>query len=210
MLEIPYIQPPDDYSCALASHAMVASYFNLHVSIDEVAIIVDWHPGKAVWGFKFWDFLLQEGITITDYDLIDYEAWALRGLTGLKESVPKEEYDFYLNATHDIHALSALIPQIFDKPGFVYVRRKPTFADLQHAIAQGAVCEVVLDARALDGKTGFSLHRVVVLEVTDSSVVFHDPRPVTPRAARVETVEHFCRAWLSAVNAPELCVYAKR
>lgn len=209
MLEIPYIQPPDDYSCALASHAMVAQYLGLGVTMEEVATIVDWHPGKAVWAFKFWEWLLNRGIKITDYDLIDYEAWALRGLDGLKASLPKEEYNFYLKNTYDINGLSKFVPQVFNHPGFNYIQTKPTFSNLQQAFALGAVCEVVLDARILDKKSGFSLHRVVIIDITNTSIVFHDPRPLVSGAARRETIEHFCNAWLTAVNAPELCAYLK-
>jgi len=78
--------------------------------------------------------------------------------------------------------------------------------DLINAYNRGAVCEVVLNSRALDNKDGIVLHRVEILYIDDNKVIFHDPRK-EPRPAREETKEFFKKAWLEMPDSPELCVY---
>lgn len=210
-LTIPYVASPDDWSCALACHAMTAVHFVPGTTIDDIAKIVDWQPGYAVWAFRFWEWLLARGVVITDYDLIDYAAWAAEGLIGLKRSTPEKEFACYQAATKDIDALSDDVQRVFALPGLTYRRRKPTMADLEAAFTRGAVCEVTLDSGALDATAEFMLHRVVILEVTPQTVTFHDPRPIGESLpAHTVPRAHFAHAWLDALEAPELCVYERR
>ena len=79
---------------------------------------------------------------------------------------------------------------------------------MQQAFERGAVCEVVLDAVTLDNKKGkIALHRAVVLGMNDREVTFHDPRTNKPRPKRKENIKLFKKAWLDALESPELCVY---
>ncbi len=208
--DIPYIPSPDDYSCALACHAMIANYFVPGTTINDVAQIVDWQKGYAVWAFRFWKWLIDHGVRITDFDLIDYEAWAKDGSKGLERSLSAQEFNWYKSATKDLDALSSDIAAVIHNPELTYKLQKPTWSDLLNAFERGALCEVVLDSRALDGVDGFELHRVVILEVNEDTVTFHDPRP-EPKSIPSRSVPAilFRSAWLEAVSAPELCVYEK-
>ncbi len=206
MLVMPY-EPNREKACALACATMVARYFFPGTTWDQVVEIVEWQPGYVVWPFKFWLWMINRGIRVVDYDLIDYRAWAEKGLEGLKGSVPQKEFEYYLNNTKDLDAFSKDIGKLFASPGFTYHQRKPEILDLVHGFREGWVPELTLDAQTLDQKPGFSLHRVVVLEVTHEDIVFHDPRLKEPRPARKESIELVKKAWLSALDAPELCLY---
>lgn len=208
--DIPYVASLDGSSCALACHAMVASYFVPGTTVEEMIRLVDWQKGYVVWAFRFWHWLLERGVRITDFDLIDYEAWAREGTDGLRRSLPAKEFAWYRSATKDLDVLTTDIAGVMVHPGLTYHRRKPTWQDLVDAHGQGALCEVVLDACTLDGARGFSLHRVVVLDLREDGVVFHDPRPKKQgTAARVVPIQRFQEAWLEAVAAPELCLYER-
>ena len=56
-------------------------------------------------------------------------------------------------------------------------------------------------------KEGFLLHRVVLIEITDSEVIFHDPNEASSGAYRHETLEHF-RTVFEGVDGPELARYS--
>lgn len=205
ILEVPYVSAPEN-ACALACYAMVAKYFFPEVTFEQIAKISGWEPGYIVWSFDFWKWIMDKGVKVEDYDLIDLQTWANEGVEGLKRSAPKKEFRFYQENTKDLHQLTNSIRGVLSHKNFTYHQRKPTLSDLRNSHKAGSICELVLDSRTLDKKRGFSLHRIVVLDIDDKNVVFHDPRE-TPRPARRESVELFKRAWLEAVSEPELCVY---
>jgi len=207
MLEIPYIKQPDSNSCALASYTMVGKYFFPEVTFDQLAEISDWQKGYVIWAFKFWLWIIDKGIKITEYDTLDYESWAKDGLEGLKRSVSEKEFNFYIKNTKYINSYSSDIEKVLKHPNFTLVREKPTFEILEEAVKSGKVCEVVLDSRTLRDREGFSLHRAVILYIKEDEVVFHDP---AHEAHSKASKEKFTKSWLEAVSEPELCIYERK
>lgn len=207
MLEIPFVKNPGK-ACALACYTMTAKYFFPKTTFEEVAKISDWEPGYVVWAFKFWLWIMDKGIKVTDYDLIDYEKWVNNGLDGLRESIGDKNFKYIKGNTEDLGSYAADIKKVLNHPNFTYIKRKQTFPDLEEAFKKGTVCEVVLNPRVLDGEDGFSMHRVVVLDITDKDIIFHDPQKKVPRPARKESKELFEKAWLG-LDEPELCIYFK-
>ncbi|OGY23080.1 MAG: hypothetical protein A2172_05220 [Candidatus Woykebacteria bacterium RBG_13_40_15] len=206
MLDIPYIKQPDPYSCALASYTTVAKYFFPEATFNQLAKISDWQKGFVVWGFKFWLWVMGRGIKVTKYDTIDYGSWAKDGVEGLKRSVSEKEFNYYVKNTKDIEGYSSDIAKVLNHPNFTLINEKPTFETLERAVSDKKICEVVLDSRTLKGKEGFSLHRVAVLEVDDTEVIFHDP---AYEAYSKATKEKFIKSWLEAVPEPALCIYER-
>lgn len=207
MLNIPYVKNPNK-ACALSCYTMTAKYFFPETTWDDTTKIVDWVPGKVVWGFKFWIWIMDKGIKVTDYDLINYKAWAEDGLEGLRASVSEKEFQFYLNSSTDLNSYTEDIKKVLEHKNFTHHRQKPSFNDLEKAFIHGGICEVTLDSCTLDQKEGFFLHRVVILDITDDTIIFHDPRKI-PRPARKESRKLFEKAWLEVVEEPELCIYEK-
>jgi len=152
---------------------------------------------------------MARGIRVEDYDLIDYQAWAKEGIKGLEKSVSKKEFRFYKNGSKNLSALTKDITKVLNHKHFIYHQQRPKFSDLKKAFNKRAVCEVTLDARTLDNREGFSLHRLVILDINDCQITFHDPRK-EPRPARKEKIKLFKKAWLQAVSEPELCVYNRQ
>jgi len=207
MLNIPYESNPG-MACALACYTMTSRYFFPKATFDQVAKISDWQPGYIIWAFKFWYWIMEKGIKITDYDLMDLAAWAGEGLQGLKNSASEKEFNFYINYTKNIKGYSEDIKKVLTHPNFTFKRQRLAWENLVEAYNQGGVCEVVLDSASLDKKAGFTPHRVVILEIDKDTIVFHDPRK-EPRPARRESLELFKKAWLEAMDEPELCIYNK-
>lgn len=207
MLDVPYFGAPKN-ACALACYTMVAKYFFPETTFKQIAKISNWEPGFIVWAFKFWCWIMEKGIEVEDYDLIALRAWADEGIKGLRKSVSEKEFGFYKKNTKDLNELTEDIRKVMKHKNFTYYQQRPKFSDLLKAFNKGSVCEVVLDARTLDNGEGFSLHRIVILDVNEKNVTFHDPRE-KPQPARKETIELFRKSWLEAVSEPELCVYRK-
>lgn len=208
MLNIPFENNPGK-ACALACHAMTARHFFPDATFEKVAQISDWQRGYVVWAFKFWLWIIQKGVKVIDYDLLDLSLWAEQGIEGLKGSISENEYNFIVNNTKEINSYSKDIKKVINHPNFTFKKQRPTWQDLVNAFREGAVCEVVLDSKTLNGKEGFALHRVVVLDINDENITFHDPSKKNPRPARIESIDLFKKAWLDSLEGPELCIYKK-
>ncbi len=208
MQKVPFIKQPDDYSCALASYTMVGKYFFPELSLQEVVKITNWQKGKIVWPYRFWLYLVQKGVNVADYDLIDIKAWARFGEQGLKNSVlDLKEFEFYKKHSLDLNAEAKVIAELLKEKKFVYQKRRPTFDDLLHALDKKAICEVTLNPYVLRGETGFMIHRVVVVGYASDKIVFHDPDNKRPQAYKKVDRNVFINAWLNGLDAPELAVY---
>lgn len=199
MLDIPYIKQPDPKSCALACYAMVSKYFFPSLTVEDVAKISDWQKGYVVWSFKFWLWIMSKGIRITKYDTFNYEAWVRFGIGGLKKSVSKKDFEYYLNNTKDLNSYPSNIKKVLDNQNFNLIKEKPTFDLLEKLVRNKQICEVVVDSRTLRNLDGFSLHRVVLLAVTKENVIFHDPS-IGP-TIKVKS-NKFRSAWLDSVSEP--------
>ena len=208
MLNIPYISNPGK-ACALACYTMTAKYFFPEITFEQIAKISNWEPGYVIWPFKFWLWIMDKGIKVVDYDLIDLSKWADEGMSGLKKSLSKTELDYYQKNTKNLESYSLDIQKVLKHPNFTCYKRRPVFKDLENSFQKGAVCEVVLNSNILDGEKEFVMHRVVVLDITDKDIIFHDPRKAISRPKRKESRKLFEKAWLS-LSEPELCSYFKR
>ena len=207
MLNIPYVSNPGK-GCALACYTMTAKYFFPEMTFEQIAKISNWKPGYVIWAFKFWLWIMNKGIKITDYDLIDLQKWTNDGIEGLKKSITETEFNYFLNNTKNLESYSIDIQKVLNHPNFIYHRNQPVFEYLESAFQKGAVCEVVLNSNILDGRNGFSMHRIVILDITKDDVIFHDPRKIIPRPEKKESKELFKKAWLS-LTEPELCIYTR-
>ncbi len=206
MLQIPYEKQIDDRACALACYTMVAKYFFPEVTSEEMKKIADWQPNYVVWAFKFWKWIMDRGIKIEEYELIDYKLWAEKGTEGLRKSVSDNEFNFYIKNAKDITVYPEQIKEVIKHKNFLHHREKPTYEQLTNALAENKVCAVVLDSRSLRGLTGFSLHQVVVLDANKDYVYLHDPL-VGPKFT--VSKKTFVNAWLTVVAQPELTIYSK-
>ncbi|MCR4324487.1 MAG: cysteine peptidase family C39 domain-containing protein [Candidatus Curtissbacteria bacterium] len=204
MIDMPYVKQPDPKSCALACYTMVAKYFFPEITFEQIAEISNWQKGYVVWAFKFWLWIMDKGVHVNEYDTLDYEAWAKNGLIGLKNSVPEKEFEYYLENSKDLETYTSDINKVLKHQNFTLVKEKPTFELLENAVKNDGVCEVVLDSRTLRDREGFSLHRVVVLGISDDEVIFHDPAYAPNTKV---SKEKFMSSWLEAVPEPELCIY---
>lgn len=207
MLEIPYISSPKN-ACALACYAMTAKYFFPKTTFNQIAKMSDWKKGKVVWPFKFWLWIMDKGIKVIDFDTIDYPGWANEGLKGLQQSISKKEFDWLVKNSDDLNILGKQINKVLNHKNFTHKKEKPKLDDLTLAVASGKICEVIVDSHTLDNIPGFALHRVVVTGIKDNHIYFHDPREI-PKPNRKETVKHFVKSWLGAVEDPELCIYQR-
>lgn len=208
MRDVPYHDNPGN-ACALACYTMIAQYLlpDVGITFEQLGKIAGWRKDYVVWEFPVWKWLMDRGVYITDYDVIDYEAWIKDGIDGLKRSVPEEEFKWYQENTFDLNEVTAHIRTAFSHENFSFVHRKPTWKDVLAEYNKPGICDVVLNSHALNGKEGFAAHRVVLIEINDTEVIFHDPNYDGSGVYRHESVEHFRKAF-EAIESPALARYS--
>jgi hypothetical protein len=150
---------------------------------------------------------MDKGLHVTAYDVIDYNAWAKQGVSGLQKSIPEDEFTWYQHNTYNLDDVTGHIQQACDHPNFTYLHRKPTWEDVVSEYQKTGLCDVVLNAQALNRKEGFVAHRVVIVEITNQEVVFNDPNFDGSGAGRREPIAHFKKVFES-IESPSLARYS--
>lgn len=196
MKDVHYHHNPGN-ACALACYTMAAQYLlpNENITFEKLGKIADWHPGYVVWGFRAWKWMMDCGLFMINYDIIDYEAWAEDGISGFRKFHNAEELEYYETNTFDLEHESQLVPLMYDHPNFTYVRKQITFDDVIREHNLPGVCDVTLNMSVLYNLEGFVGHRVILLDITDSHVIFHDPNRDGSGKERKESRELFEKAF---------------
>ena len=208
MKDVPYHDNPGN-ACALACYTMIAQYLlpEADIAFKQLAKIGNWHEGYVVWEFPIWKWLMDRGICITDYDVIDYGAWVKDGVSGLQNSIPAEEFNWYKENTYDLNGVTVHIQETFAHPNFSYNHKKPDWDGVVAECGKPGICDLVLNSHALNKKEGFAAHRVVIIKITDEEVIFHDPNYEGSGAYRHEPIAHFRKAF-EAIESPALARYS--
>ena len=131
MKQIPYHNNPGN-ACALACYTMIAQYLlpDADVTFEQLGKIADWHPGYVVWEAPVFLWLMTQGVHITDHDVIDLNAWATEGVTGLQKTIPVGEFKWYQENTYDFDGLTNDVKAMAPHPNFTYIQHKPTWEDI--------------------------------------------------------------------------------
>jgi hypothetical protein len=195
---VPYHDNPGN-ACALACYTMVAQYIlpGLGITFEQLGKIGNWRHGYVIWEFPVWNWLLDHGVYITDYEPADDETWAKDGIEGLKKSIPAEEFAWYRQNTYDLGEVTEHLQKTLRHPHFTYLHRRPTWDDVVAEHGKPGICDVVLNSQTLNRKDGVAAHRIVLLDITDTEVVFHDPNFGGSGIHRRETIDHFIQAFES-------------
>lgn len=207
MREVPYHGNPGN-ACALACYTMAAQYLlpNENITFEQLGKIADWRPGYVVWAFPVWKWLMDRGLKITDYDVIDYDAWVKDGISGLKSTVSEKEFQFYEENTYDLEQTGKQAKAAFDHPNFTYFQKNLTWHDVLDNFNKPGICDISIDGRLLNDKPGFSLHRVLLVDITDEAVTFHDPNFENNGDYRKLPIQTF-RSNFESLDSPELARY---
>lgn len=188
---------------------MIAQYLlpDAKITFEQLGKIADWKEGYVVWEFPIWKWLMGRGVHITDYDVIDYQAWVKDGVSGLRNSLPQDEFAWYEKNTYDLAKVTTHVQQVFIHPNFTFTHKKPSWQDVVTEYKKPGICDLVLNSRALNHKEGFDAHRVVLIEITDKTVTFHDPNHDGSGKYRQESLAHFKKAF-AAIQSPALARYS--
>jgi hypothetical protein len=180
------------------------------ITFDQLAEIADYHVGYVVWGFPVWQWLIEQGAEITDYDIVDYGAWAKDGIDGYRKSVSEEHFNYVTGQTFDIKKDTKNLQKLYGNPVFHFVKKVVDWEDVLENFRKPGICDLTLAMGVIDGKNELLLHRVVLLDITDTEVIYHDPNNAGNGANRHTPIDIFKKAFLAIPDGSEICHYCLR
>ncbi len=208
MQSVPYHANPGN-ACALACYTMAAQYLlpDKGVTFEQLGKIGNWHRGYVVWAYPIWKWLMDHGLKITAIEDFDYEAWAREGEHHLRRTLPEKEYNYYKDNSYDLSAVSQQLDVVWNHPNFKFIRMRPTWKVVVSEFNKPGICDLTVNGRKIARKGGLSIHRVVIVDITDEEVVFHDPNEDGSGAYRHEPIEFF-RTCFEELDSTDLARYS--
>ena len=209
MKQVPYHGNPGN-ACALACYTMTAQYLfpELNITFEQLGKIASWKRGYVVWAYPVWKWLMDKGAYVTDIDAIDVDLWAKEGTEGLRKSVSAKEFEFYKNNTFNLDDITKQLSLVYSHPNFTYVQKRMTWDDVINEFNKPGICDITVDGSKLRRKDGFNVHRVVLVDITDTEVIFHDPNKDSTGAYVHEPIDFF-RSTFENLDGPEMARYSR-
>ncbi len=209
MKKVPYYSNPNNDWCALACYVMVGQYLlpDAGITFGKFKKLADAREGYVVWAFPVWSWLMDHGIIIHDQDVSSNEMWLKDGVDGLRNSVSEKEFAFYEKNTYDLNQVTNELRKTSSHPNFTYTQKHVTWNEIIDSVKQPGICDMTLNGRLLDTGEGFSVHRVVLIDITDKEVIFHNPNVRGDGAYQRKPIVEFRKA-VESLSGPELCHYS--
>lgn len=208
MKKVPYYGNPNNDWCALACYTMAAQYLlpDEGITFEQFKDLGEAKKGYVVWAFPIWKWMMDRGVHITNYDISDMDAWVKNGIGGLQNSLTPKEFEFYQKNTYDLEKVTGQAIVVHKHPNFVAKQAKVTWDMIVDEVNKPGICDLTLNGYTLHRVEGFSVHRVVLIDITNDEVIFHDPTAASDGAYKHESIEFFKTA-IDGLSGPELTRY---
>ncbi|AKM79809.1 MAG: hypothetical protein UX85_C0001G0033 [Candidatus Beckwithbacteria bacterium GW2011_GWB1_47_15] len=194
MSQIPfYPNSKDNTSCYPACLRMVLKHFlpAKNFSMKSLNKIVAKKKGLWTWPMHGLISLKKMGFDIEYYEDFDYLKFAQEGEKYLIKKYGKKVGQAQIDNSDITYERKAAAH--FTKT-FKFYQKAPTLKDLKRLIRKGYLAGCSCNYYALYDKKGYSGHFVLVFDINDKHVYFHDPgRPARPNQKR--TLKQFINAW---------------
>lgn len=180
MLNIPFYSAyptpghPNGVHCVEMSLKMILGYFepDTNYTIEEIEKITGKIPEKGSWSFDWSIWFVNHGYLVKHYTVFNFEAFKNEGIDYIRQEYGDETADWQL-ANSDIEHAQSLVEEYLSK--VEVVNKRPTINDIKTEIDNGFIVKAMVNSNVLNDKEGYEGHSVVVLDVDDENIWFHDP-----------------------------------
>ncbi len=192
--EVPfYSNTPDDLHCYEASLKMMLKYFepDKDYSWDELDKITGKTPGFWTWSQQSSVWLQDQGYKVINIETFDYPRFVAEGSNYLIEFYGSEvaaEQIKHSDITREQQTCKRFLEVVKTE------LRLPTWPDIETLLSQGYLIGCLVNSAALDGKSGYVGHFVVLKGIDDETVTVHDPG-LPALENRQITKSDFEKAW---------------
>jgi hypothetical protein len=186
-----YPNTPDDLHCVEACFQMVLKYLfpDQDWSLEQLRKMVRHlpHKGAALSGMMI--ELVKLGLHVVNIENLDYGKFAEDG-----EDYLKTIWDSQTLAGQkeliDIRHEQKLAKELTQSDKVELVTREAVFKDAENYFHKNNIVLVSINPLVLDGREGYWSHLVVITDINNDSVTFHDPG-LPPQPNRVVSKKVF-------------------
>lgn len=174
MKQVPfYPNKADDNHCMVAVYRSIFDYFlGEKYSWDKMDEFIGYKNGRAVWTLAPLTKMADMGFDIRMVEPFDYHAYAKHGHSYLTTLYPKEKAEWLL-AHSNILEIQPFIPAFLKAVD--WRNRRAALSDIDDMLDDGRLVFVTLNARQLNGRSGYVDHAVLVLDKREGAYIVHDP-----------------------------------
>jgi uncharacterized protein YvpB len=165
---------PNGVHCVETSLKMILGYFEpeTEYTIKEIEKITGKVPEKGSWSFDWSIWFVDHGYNVKHYNVFDFKAFKKDGVEYIRQKYGDETADWQLENS-DIEHAKSLVDEYLSKVEIA--DKKPTLSDIEREFKAGFVIKAMVNSNVLNGKEGYEGHSVVILDVDDENIWFHDP-----------------------------------
>jgi len=199
-----YSNTPDDTHCVQAAFRSILKYFlpDRDFSWAELEEMSAKVPDMSTWPAQMLLNLNKMGFEITLMEGFDANQFIKNGEAYLKKEFGQEAAEWQI-ANSDIKQERRLYQDLLDSD-VTYENLVPELSDIKRYLDQDYLVKVTLNSKRLNHKSGYVGHSVVVYDIDEQKLVFHDPG-LPAMESRVERLADFEAAWADPnVKAKEL------
>lgn len=184
-----YKNTPDDSHCFQSALLMALSVLLPLKTFTRTEIdhVTGYKRHTATWHNRGLAWLAKKGFAVTRISNFDYSTFAKKGRRYLWDFWDQDTYDWQLLHS-DFDAESSIAKETIRD--IKNVHRLPTVADIENFLDKGNVVLANINIRLLNGKKGYVNHTVLVVRMTATKVIFHDPG-LPPQKNRVAARRRF-------------------
>jgi len=165
---------PEGVHCVETSLKMILGYFEpkKEYSIKELETITGKQPEKGSWSFQWSLWFSDHGYKIKHYTTFDFEAFRAEGIDYIRREYGDEVADWQAQNS-DVELARTQAKDFVSKVEIV--PKKPTIDDIRNEHKDSSVVKPMVNSRVLNDQAGYEGHSVVILDVDDKNIWFHDP-----------------------------------
>lgn len=192
--DVPFVSnTPDDMHCGQATLLSIRQYFEpgTLLGLSDIDRAIRNPKGTGTWRMAGMLWMLQAGYEVQAMELLDYEAFALQGLAYIQDHFGPEVaaweakyFDIPAEQARAIQFVSQVHP----------IKQVPACQDIRNYLDQGYIVQLTVNAKKLNGQSGYLGHAVLAIGYDDAGFVLHDPG-LPPRPRRYVTGQQLEVAW---------------
>lgn len=188
-----YSNTPDDTHCFQAALKMILKYFlpTQDFSWKQIDKITAKKEGLWTWPFAGMLWLHAQGFQVINQEVFDYQRFVQEKNTYLIDFYGKEVGKAQIGHS-DVNQEAAFAKELLK--GGILKDHLPTLEDIQQLVIDNYLLICNVNSCALSNKQGYVGHFIVVKEVDDQYVYFHDPG-LPPLKDRRVPIATFMHAW---------------
>lgn len=166
---------------------------------EQADELTGYAAGRGTWQFRMLTALASKDLEVCDVEALDVDLFLRDPRAAIRQQLLDDEVAEEYIADTDLPSEVSALQDCMANPRISFSNTTPTVGDARNALKGDAILLCHVNSRVLTEQPGHSGHMILLEEITDDDVLFHDPGPPSQWARRVG-IETFEKAWAAVPN----------